>query len=262
MFCKKSHNRAIWTEVYVDSMLAARYTTAMKDVPAIIQEVVTKGTTRSVAKNNIIFYQGEVPQSAALIKRGVVKVYNLSPDGEEQLVTFHVAGEFFPSTWLFGQTSSTVYFYETFTDCEITSIPRTELQAIINKNANNLRWFMDAYVKNYTGMMLRVTALQQAKASAKISYTLFYLSQRYGRPISQNVSKINIQLTHQQFASLVGLTRETTATEMKKLEKQAIVRYDNQVYKVNTRKLLEFMGDESFTDIRLVWCCCWPSKCI
>jgi CRP/FNR family transcriptional regulator len=224
----------------------------MKDVPVVIKDVLAMGTTRSVPKNNVIFYQGEVPQSAALIKRGVVKVYNLSPDGEEQLVTFHVAGEFFPSTWLFGQTTSTVYFYETFTDCEICTIPRADLRAIIDKKAENVRFFMDAYIKNYTGMMLRVTALQQAKASAKISYTLFYLSQRYGRAVSQNVSKINIQLTHQQFASLVGLTRETTATEMKKLEKQGIVRYDNQVYKINIRKLLECMGDESFTDIRLV----------
>lgn len=210
------------------------------------------GSLRPVPKNNVIFYQGEVPQSAALIKRGVVKVYNLSPDGEEQLVTFHVAGEFFPSTWLFGQTTSTVYFYETFTDCEMCFIPKGDLIEIVNKNSDNLSYFMDSYVKSYTGMMLRVTALQQAKASAKIAYTLFYLSQRYGGAVSKNVSKINIQLTHQQFASLVGLTRETTATEMKKLEKQGIVRYDNQVYKINTKKLLEYMGDESFTDIRLV----------
>jgi CRP-like cAMP-binding protein len=100
-------------------------------------------------------------------------------------------------------------------------------------------------------MLLRVTALQQAKAHAKIAYTLFYLCQRYGKATSQNITKINIQLTHQQFASLVGLTRETTATEMKKLEKQGIVRYDNQVYKVNRTKLLAYMGDESFTDIAL-----------
>jgi len=217
----------------------------------VLSEVLSKGTVRSVTKHSIIYYQGEVPQSAALIKRGVVKVYNLSPDGEEQLATFHVAGELFPTTWLFGMTSGTVYFYETFTDCDICFIPRSDLQAIINKNSKNLAFFMDAYSKSYIGMLLRVTALQQAKASAKIAYTLFYLSQRYGKALSSNVVKINIQLTHQQFASLVGLTRETTATEMKKLEKLGVVRYTNQVYKVNTKRLLEAMGDESFTDIKL-----------
>lgn len=218
---------------------------------SVLVEALSKGTIRKVPKNTIVFYQGEVPQAAALIKKGVVKVYNLSPDGEEQLATFHVAGEFFPSTWLFGKTSSTVYFYETFTDSEICYIPRQELLTLMNKNSVNLQFFMNAYVNNYTGMLLRVTALQQAKAGAKIAYTLFYLSQRYGRSISQTTTKINIQLTHQQFASLVGLTRETTATEMKKLEKQGIVRYDNQVYKVNTKKLLQTMGDESFTNISL-----------
>lgn len=225
---------------------------AAKPISPVLATVLAKGTTRSMPKGSVVFYQGEVPQSAALIKRGVVKVYNLSPEGEEQLATFHVAGDFIPSTWLFGQTSSTVYFYETFTDCEICFIPRRDLLMIVNKNAANLQYFMESYVKNYTGMLLRVTALQQAKATAKITYTLFYLAQRYGRTLSNKVTKINISLTHQQFASLVGLTRETTATEMKKLEKQGIVRYDNQVYKVNTTKLLECMGDESFTDMKLV----------
>ncbi len=224
----------------------------MKNIPQAISEVLAKGTVRRVPSDSVIFYQGEVPQAAALIKRGVIKVYNLSPDGEEQLASFHVAGEFFPSTWLFGQTSSTIYFYETFTDCEICYIPRSDLTTIINKNAVNVRYFMDVYVQNYNGMLLRVTALQQAKASSKISYTLFYLLQRYGKALSQHVYKINIQLTHQQFASLVGLTRETTATEMKKFQKQGIVRYDNQVYKVNRTKLLASMGDESFNDIKLV----------
>jgi len=217
----------------------------------VLSDVLAKGNVRSVPKNSVIYYQGEVPQSAALIKRGVVKVYNLSPEGEEQLATFHVAGEFFPTTWLFGITSSTVYFYETFTDCEICYISKNELQTVMNKSSANLAFFMGAYAKSYTGILLRVTALQQAKASAKIAYTLFYLSQRYGKSLSANVAKINIQLTHQQFASLVGLTRETTATEMKKLEKRGIVSYNNQVYKVNTKKLLEAMGDDSFTNINL-----------
>lgn len=223
----------------------------MKELPAVIREALATGTTRAVPKGTILYYQGEVPQSAALIKKGVVKVYNLSPDGEEQLATFQVAGEFFPSTWLFRQTSSTVYFYEAFTDCEICSLPRPELINVINKDAANLDYFLETFVKNYTGMLLRVTALQQAKANAKIAYTLFYLCQRYGREVSGNVYKINIQLTHQQFASLVGLTRETTATEMKKLEKQGIVRYNNQVYKVDKARLLAYMGDETFTGVSL-----------
>lgn len=223
----------------------------MKELPQVMKEVLSKGTTRAVPRGTILYYQGEVPQSGALIKKGVVKVYNLSPDGEEQLATFQVAGEFFPSTWLFQQTSGTVYFYEAFTDCDICSLPRPELMGILTKDAANLQYFLDAYVKNYTGMLLRVTALQQAKAHAKIAYTLFYLCQRYGREVKGDVYKINIQLTHQQFASLVGLTRETTATEMKKLEKQGIVRYNNQVYKVDRRRLLAYMGDESFTGVSL-----------
>lgn len=218
----------------------------------LLQKLFKQGTTRKLSKGSVVFYQGEVPQSAAIIKKGVVKVYNLSPDGEEQLATFHVDNELIPTAWLFEQTTSTIYFYEAFSDCEICFIPRKEIVSFIKSSSENLAFFLNAYVKNYTGMSLRVTALEQAKASAKIAYTLFYLSQRYGKPLRLNVIEIGIQLTHQQFASLVGLTRETTATELKKLEKQGIVRYENQNYKVNTKKLLVNMGDESFTGIKLV----------
>lgn len=221
----------------------------MSSIPPVIQQCLAVSTSRRVPKGTMIFYQGEVPQSAALLKDGVVKVYNLSPDGEEQLTTFHAPYDIFPTIWLFGQSTSSIYFYEAFTDCEVAFIPRAELLRIATQSNENSQYLLDSYVKNYIGMLLRVTALQQAKASTKISYTLYYLSQRFGETDSDENMTISIKLTHQQFASLVGLTRETTATEMKKLQKAGVINYRNQVYSVDMKKLVEQMGDDSFTNI-------------
>jgi len=217
----------------------------------VFHALVAKGSVREFSKGSIIFYQGEVPRGAAILLDGSIKAYNLSPSGEEQLVTFHVPFEFFPSAWLFGHASGATYFYEAFSDCSIGIVSRSVVQEFINSSSRNLKLVFDQYVKNYTGNLMRITALEQTKAAAKITYTLFFLCQRYGKKQKNGWTRISLKLTHQHFASLVGLTRETTATEMKKLEKAGIVTYEQQTYEVNIEKLLRHMGDESFNDIKL-----------
>jgi CRP-like cAMP-binding protein len=200
-------------------------------------------------KNEIVYYQGEVPQVAYLLKKGCIKVYNISTDGDEQLVTFHVAGEFLPASWLFGYTPSVIYFYETVVPSEIYAVPKEMFHDYLSKNPAAMKDALNYYAKTYNGLLMRITALEQVKARAKIMYTLYYLAQRYGLPTKQGLIEISLQLTHQEFAHFVGLTRETIATEMKKLKTQGLISYKSQKYSVHIKKLLQHMGEDNFASL-------------
>ncbi len=47
-------------------------------------------------------------------------------------------------------------------------------------------------------------------------------------------------------ASLVGLTRESTAVNLKLLKKKGIVTYSNFTYTVNKENIERFVGEDSF----------------
>jgi CRP/FNR family transcriptional regulator, cyclic AMP receptor protein len=217
----------------------------------LLQPLLKDSVKRQVKAGDIIFYQGEAPRSACILKSGIVKVYNITSSGEEQLVNFQLPNEVFPTPWVFGKTPSVLYFYEALTDCELYLFPREEFLAYIKSDNKVLGIFLDYYVNNYIGAVMRITALEQPKAREKITYTMYYLVQRYGEHLTDDKVQIRIQLTHQHIANLVGLTRETTAVEMKKLKEAGVVHYVKQKYVVRVRKLLEMMGEDNFKDLNL-----------
>lgn len=215
----------------------------------ILSAIRTKATKRSFKKRSILLYQGEAPRMAYVLKSGVVKVYTINNAGEEQIVAFQASRDIFPSSWIFGKSSTTLYYFEALTDCEVLTLPREELHKHLVASPEALASTLDYFVTNYTGLMMRVTALEQSRAREKIMFTLYYLLFRYGRPARSGRYVIQLGLTHSIIASLVGLTRETTTTELSKLKRQKVLDYNLHNYTVNKEKLERMLGEDSFHDV-------------
>ncbi len=206
--------------------------------------------SREYDSGNTILFQGEAPRAACIVESGVVRAINISAQGEEQTITFHTPGEFFPTTWIFDKTPTSLYFYEAVTRSKICFMPRAELINSFQKTQKAQNLLIDHLATSHSAAMLRISALGQSKAREKIMLTLYYLCQRYGDSTGDSVA-ISLNLTHQHLASLVGLTRETTATELNKLKRAKIVNYKNQRYTINLSELLKLIGEDSFRDIRI-----------
>lgn len=218
----------------------------MKDLITAIRPLAV---SRTFKKRSILLYQGEAPRSAFVLQEGVVKAYTLNTAGEEQIALFNVQGDLFPTPWLFNKTSTTLYYYEALTDCEVLTLSKDELRRVLYSKPAFLKEALDYYVLNYTGLMMRVTALEQSRAGEKIMFTLYYLLFRYGTETRPGIFKLDIQLTQSIIASLVGLTRETTATELGKLRQLKILSYGAQQYTVNKQALERTLGEENFADV-------------
>lgn len=217
-----------------------------------LEPLINQHMTRSFKQGSMILYQGEVPRTACVLKSGVVRVYSISSQGDDQIVTLHVRGEFFPVSWIYQKSTSTMFFYEALTDCEVTFVPRREFMDFMDSSPTLSKLLMDFFTTNYAASLVRINALEQPKARDKLIYTLYYLAQRYGRKVaSKDRIEIPISLTHQHFASLVGITRETTAMELSKLKKQRVITYKQQHYTVHLTKLIELVGEETFRGVSI-----------
>lgn len=215
----------------------------------IIDQLKTDTIVRSVRKHTILLYQGEVPRSAYFIKSGVMKVYSINSSGTEQIVAFFTAGDLFPLTWIFENTSSTLYYYEAMTDCTVLAVDKTILLSTLNNNPGLQKIMFDYIMTNYTSSLLRITSLEQSRASEKISFTLYYLVFRYGREIKLGVYSVQMNLTHTVIADMVGIARETTAVEMNKLKKAGVVSYNSKEYVIDRKKLERLMGEDTFDSL-------------
>jgi len=195
-------------------------------------------------KGELILVQGEVPECALVVKKGVVKTYNLTSQGEEKPIAFDIKGEIFPIGWVFKKARRAQYYYEAFTDVEVYCVPPAEYLSYIQRDTARMFKVFDYFVSSYLGFQMRINALEQSKAAAKVLHTIHFLCLRFGVDVKDNLVKVQVPLTQQDLANFMGLTRETTGIELKKLQRQGILTYKKQNYLVRTDKLNELLDEE------------------
>lgn len=218
----------------------------------LLTEFLQNYSAKSYRKGEIVLFQGEAPRSAYAIKKGVVKAYNLNASGDEKPISFYGLSSVFPASWIFGAVPSAIYYYEAFTDVEVYFFPREDYIAFIRREPELLFWELNNYVMDDVGKTMRLNALQHSRASDKLIYTLHYLVLTHGRKVQPNVIEITLNLTHQDFANLTGLTRETTATELNKLKGQKIIAYGkHSPYRVDVAKLNNALNDQFIADLQV-----------
>lgn len=228
-----------------------------KTMPPTAESVLSaffdKYPVRKIGKGEIVIFQGEEPRSAYAVKSGVVKVYNLSVNGDEKPVGFETKDDVFPSSWTFQRAPSAVYYHEAFTDCELVIIPRDDYVSFLKNNPEIMAMTLERFVTAKLGDTMRLNALQHSRASDKLIYTLHYLTVSHGRKTSDpQVMEITLDLTHQDFANLTGLTRETTATELNKLKSHKVISYGKRKpYTVNLKNLNNMLNDQFVADMQL-----------
>lgn len=220
----------------------------MEELLAILPQDTVR---RFIKKRTILLYQGEVPRSAYIMVSGTAKVYRINNYGEEQIISFRVAGDIFPESWLFGRTSSTLYYYEALEDCEVVAIEKSAFLKLVEENSALQKRLLNYFINKHTSMLMQVTALGQSRAADKLLLMLFYLMFRYGVELRPNEFTVSIALTHTMIGSLMGVTRETTSVELGKLRKKGVVTYDSKQLVVFRQQLEKLLGDETITQITL-----------
>lgn len=209
--------------------------------------------TRTFKKGEIIVFQGEAPRSAYVIKSGTVKAYNLSVEGDEKPIGFYSADNVFPAGWVYGKMPNSIYYYEAFSpSVEVYMLDREKFVEFIKKRPELLYQELERTLIDQLGGSMRLNALQHSRASDKLVYTLHYLALSHGKQLPGDKVEITLDLKHQDFANLTGLTRETAATELNKLKKQGIINYGKgQPYRLDIKKLTRALNDQFISDIEV-----------
>jgi CRP/FNR family cyclic AMP-dependent transcriptional regulator len=207
---------------------------------------------RTYKKGEIVVFQGEAPRHTLVVKSGVVKSYNLSVNGDEKPISFFTELDEFPVPWTFQKAPSAYFYFEAFTDCALYALPREEFVNFVRTHSDQLYRVTEKMIREQIGTAMRLNALQHSRASDKLLYTLHYLTLTHGREVGPRQVEIGLTLTHQDFANLTGLTRETTATELNRLKTKGVISYGKHtLYQVRLDKLRETINDEFIADMQL-----------
>jgi CRP-like cAMP-binding protein len=204
-----------------------------------VQDFIHQYPVRQFDRNQTILLKGDTPETVFAVKSGFVKGYDIDAIGNEQLVWLGAKGDVFPMVWALALQDEAEYFFSAFSEVEVYAVERQALQDFLRKSHSALFEVTKRLASRLSDALRHLNAAEKAKAEEKIAHTLYFLSMRFGHRGGSNktVREIKLPITHQDIASLLGLTRETVTVELKKLKDQGVVNYSKSRFVVNQAKL-------------------------
>lgn len=210
-----------------------------------MDQLFTESNKRSYSKGQILLYQGESSNNLFQIKSGYVKVYDVTAHGTEKLILILGPDDVFPLIWNFDGDEDMHYFYETFTDAELSVADRSGLLELIEKDHELTKHLLDYFVKRSQQLLSRIDCIEATSAKHKIAQVYEYLADSLGTEVVKDAFKLDIPITQQSIADMAGITRETASLHINDLIDEGMISTANHTLLIHRDKIEEFLAQES-----------------
>jgi CRP-like cAMP-binding protein len=180
-----------------------------------------KGTKLTYKKGEFIIRPGDTPSHVYYIEEGLVKAYNISKYGEENMLIVRKKHEIFPLIWaITGQERGIIY--QALGPTSIWRIGHEEYLAYLHKHTGALSPLLDMVVEMYRLHSERILNLGYRSVRERLISFLLTMNKRFGEKNKEG-SLITVPLRHQDIASSINASRETASRELAFLERNNLI---------------------------------------
>jgi CRP/FNR family transcriptional regulator, cyclic AMP receptor protein len=188
---------------------------------------VHTGTKLTYSKGEFIIRPGEAPPGVLYVEDGLVKAYDITKYGEENLLIIRKTGEFLGLTWaITGQDRHIIY--AALAPTTVWIVPRDAFQQFIRRNPAAALPVIDLITDMYRLHSERIMTLEYRTVRERLVSFLLTTAKRFGEK-SPNGIRIAVPLKHQDIASSISATRETTSRALADLERKGQLTSDQSV---------------------------------
>jgi CRP-like cAMP-binding protein len=179
------------------------------------------GVRQTFRKGDFIIHPGEAPPGVFYIDDGVVKAYDITKYGEENLLIIRKSDEIFPLIWaLTGQERQVIY--QALAPTTTWMVTYEAFQKHLRANPEAVAPLLEMTIEMYRLHSERILNLEYRTVRERIISFLLTMSKRFGSQTEDGVL-INVPLRHQDIASSVNATRETASRELAALERKGLI---------------------------------------
>jgi len=182
-------------------------------------------TVKAYHKNQIIFLEEETGSYMYLVLSGKVKVAKSGTAGKETILAIHRTGDFFGEMSLLdGKTApATVSAME---DAKIISVSGADFHKYLMHNEKVMLQIINVLCSRLR-QVWQTQSLSSSTADARIRMGIHQLAMRHGIRDAHGII-IDLKITHQELAEMVGTSRETVTRVLARLREQGIIEIDQR----------------------------------
>lgn len=190
-----------------------------------LQDAFQRGRHLTFQKGEFIIRPGDTPPGVFLIEKGLVKAYDITKYGEDNLLIVRHQGEVFPLIWaVTGQERSVIY--QAIVPTTLWRIDRKEFLVHL-ENPENLAAVLDMTIEMYRLHSERIINLEYRTVRERLISFMLTMSHRFGKEHAEGLM-IDLPLRQQDIASSINSSRETTSRELSLLEKKGLIKTNPQ----------------------------------
>lgn len=209
------------------------------DIHGIVDAFFSGFPAHEYFKGAILIRAADEPKGIYYLKSGHIRQYVITKEGEEITLNIYKPGAFFPMAWAVNAYPNH-YYFEAMDDSVVRIAPKEDAVEFVKNEPDVLFDLLQRLYIGLDGVLSRMEHLMSGKARERLITILIISAKRFGRHnTGRDAITIDLRLTHQDLASLAGLSRETVTREMMELKQSGLLDYTNTAISIQNITDLE-----------------------
>ncbi len=184
---------------------------------AQLGQVAAIAVTKTAAKGERIFGEGEQAAGFYVPLSGRVKIFKISADGKEQILHIQGSGEPFGEVPVF-QGGRFPANAEAMDDCAMLFFPRRDFVALIKAHPSLALAMLAVLSRKLRQFAALVDDLSLKEVPGRLAGRLLYLRQQ-----ADGAANITLDVSKSQLAGMLGTIPETLSRIIAKMTKQGLI---------------------------------------
>ncbi|OHC64767.1 MAG: hypothetical protein A2040_02345 [Rhodocyclales bacterium GWA2_65_19] len=192
--------------------------------------------SRRVPRGEAVFSAGGPGKHVYFLESGKIKICQPSPAGNEIILWFCLPGEIFGLAEVSHGGGRVVSAFA----CEeslVLSLSQKDFREFLATHPDTVMLSMQALSSRLRVLGEMVVNLVSDDANTRIAKLLLRLAARYGKR-EGGIVHLDLPLTHEEIANMVGTTRQTVTTVIGQFRRQGVLSIENRRIQIESEDLL------------------------
>jgi CRP/FNR family transcriptional regulator, cyclic AMP receptor protein len=214
-------------QIIADPRLRARIATEWGfDAPSV-DALLASATLRHFPRGASIYPQGTYRSSVFIVLDGEVSVSVVLPNGRRILCAFYRPGVVFGFP-IAENERPRWSAADAFTPTTVAAVPRREFERILaGFPPTVVIRFFNKILERQARLAMRLVHCAALDLRARLALTLADLATTFGTKV-QGALRVNLPVTHENLAEMVGASRERISKAMAALKAEGLITYSRQ----------------------------------
>lgn len=204
-------------------------------------EYVRQFPLRTFKRSEALLQKGDSLDHIMAIRDGFVKITSISDTGVERLLWIAGRYDVAPTEQLFSNNASVRYFYTALTDGTYYAVDKKSFVDKAHETPALMTEIAKSMSTHYDDFLERIDAVDTATVKERLLRTICYLAERLSGGGAVDLYAAGLRLTHQDFAAMIGSTRETTSLTLNEIRHDGLIDYNRKQFIVHVDEIKELL---------------------